>query len=140
MFKAFTHLWAAAADLSILERKRSVWVNALIGAILVVLVLLAVGRVATWNVTTEHPLWDSVVHLRIALTRLALVLPLPLIGFLIAVALYQIFENTDLGNRLVVPSGVDDAHTEAAKVANGGRILAALIGSCVLGVILGTLK
>lgn len=140
MFDFLSHLFANAFDLTPEQRQRSVRIAAWVGGLLVLVVLFAAGRTAGQVVPAEHPIWEAVLQTRLALVRLVMALPLPLIGTVAGVVIYQVFENSELGKRLVVPAGTDDAHVEAQKVRNGGAILAALVGACILGFMLGVLR
>jgi hypothetical protein len=81
-----------------------------------------------------------ILQARLVLVRLVLAPPIAVIGIACAVAFYQVIENSDLGVRLMVALGSDDAHSEAQKVGNGGRLLATLVGACVIGFLFGCLR
>jgi hypothetical protein len=98
-----------------------------------VMVLLAAGYMAEHQPSADDPspAWEAIKITQVALVRLPLVLAL--VGLLVGVAvvLYQLFESSDLGARLVTFRPADpQAHT---KLRNGSTILAALVLAIVLG-------
>lgn len=134
------HLWHAAYNLTVVERRCSVRAACGLAGVLLLAVLLWAVVVARVQVGADHPLWEAVLQARMVLVRLILALPVLVLGLLAAVAAYQTLENTELGRRLLIWDPSDDARVEATKTGNAGTLLASLVLACVLGLLWGVLR
>lgn len=161
MFKFFTDLFSATFDLTKEERRRSVRIASWAAVALVVIILAAAGATAGNVVAADDPIWEAVLQTRIALVRLPLAVVLVVIGAIIAVVIYQVLENSRLGDRVLGAFFVRAADPEesigpvcgedyplpdgqnivfAEPVSSRSSILAALFVACILGLLIGVLR
>jgi hypothetical protein len=143
MFIFFKHLWSAAFDLTDLQRRRTVRIVAGIALALVFSTLLGAWLLARHVVPAESPVWEAVLQTKLALVRLVLAVPLVVIGASLALAIYQVVENSALGTRLLLVNTFADPTPNpetGAKVRNRGTLLAALFVACILGLLIGVLR
>jgi hypothetical protein len=134
------HLWHAAYNLTVMERRRSVRaICGLSGGILTAILIWALV-VARGQVGADHPLWEAIIQARMVLVRLILAVPVMILGLLAAVTAYQTLENTELGRRLMIWDISDDALVQSTKTSNAGNLLASLVLACALGLLWGVLR
>lgn len=135
-----THLWTAGYNLTPDQRRRTVRYATATAAALLAVLLFAAGKAAAQSVPADHPVWEAVLQARLALVRLALAVPIVIVALACGLTIYQVMENSELGKRLWQWHESDDAYTQAAKTRNGGMVLAAILGSCILAFLLGILR
>jgi len=128
MLRFFQHLWAEVSSISPEERAKSVRIAAWVGLLLVLIVLGMASETARTNVASESPIWDAVLQTRLALVRLVLALPILIIGSVGAVSVYQLLENSKLGDRILAGS------------LERSIVMAALLASCIIGLLFGVLR
>lgn len=140
-------IWEAAYNLSLDQKQKVVRFSILVFACALVAVLSVVGYTALSEAHPENPLWEIVILYRLAIAKLVLSLVLMPVGFFVGLTMYQIFEASQLGKRLVLWKDKTDiySHPEpvsvcAAKTRNGGFILGCLAFGCIIGLMMGVLK
>jgi len=115
------------------------WVLRL-GFLAVAVILLMTAGTAGRTVAAEHPLWEAVVQARLVLVRLILSVPVVIIGFGTAVLLFNVLENTVLGQRTVVPVDEDNVDVKTMKRSNAGTVMAFLLLGCIGGLLQAVLR
>lgn len=139
----FRDLFAAAHKLTDEQRRKTVRVAVGAAVVVLLVVLFAAGRTASTQLAAEHPVWEIVILFRLALARTVLALALLPLAVFGAVVTFQALENSELGKRLLTwrePEAFEPTSVQAQKTANGGRLLAALLFACIVGLLVGVLR
>lgn len=84
-----SHLWTASYDLTSEQRRCTARVVGLLSFLLIAAVLLAAVAVATGTVPVDHPIWEAVLNAHLVLVRLALAVPLVILGAVAGTAIFQ---------------------------------------------------
>jgi cytochrome c biogenesis protein CcdA len=133
-------LFTAAFKLDDEQRKRTVRIAVGLAVLCILVVLALAGRTAASEPGVEHPVWEIAILYRLALARLLLAFGLVQVGAMVGMVLYQAFENTQLGKRLVIWSETDSEPVKARKTGNAGLLAGVAFLSCILGLLVGVLR
>jgi hypothetical protein len=131
------------ADSSTVDHQRRHQINRImvwVGVGLLTVFIALAAYAAHTPVTTDSAWWQAVVSARLTLVRLIMSLPVIALGFLSAVTLFNIAENSKIGHRYLSPDAADSDEVKSRKISNAGMLLACLAGALLNALVQSLLK
>ena len=136
----FKDLISAAYKVEPARRKQIVKIGFWVSGSFIALIIGLMVLISHLGIAPDSKWWDIVTQCVLTFGRMVLALPAIWLAAISAFVLYNVFETSSIGHRVVLWDEKDSDEIKAQKTRNAGMIAAAMIAALLNGLITAFLK